>query len=107
MRPTPARSCAPRVSPGRTSSARPRPLAPRDKGNERAAQGGHGWSSLVVVPRPPTSAALKPAWSAGFALVTDRRLLSLSSTHAVRPLGRLGRLLTHPPDLQRLLAHLL
>ena len=62
---------------------------------------------LVVVPRTTTCAALKPAWSAGFALVADRRLLSLSSIHAARPHGRLGRLLTHPPDLQRLLAHLL
>ncbi|MGH2976500.1 MAG: hypothetical protein ACRDLL_16795, partial [Solirubrobacterales bacterium] len=65
------------------------------------------WSFPVVVPRTTTSAARKPAWSAGFALAADRRLLSLSSSHAVRPHGRLGRLLTHPPDLQRLLAHLL
>src|SRR5712691_1375738 len=74
----------------------------------RGTAGGRSmWSFLVVAPRTTTSAALKPAWSAGFALVADRRLLSLSSIHAVRPHGRLGRLLTHPPDLQRLLAHLL
>ena len=72
------------------------------------AKAGRSMRSFhVVVPRTTTCTALKPARSAASPLVADRRLLSLSSIHAARPHGRLGRLLTHPPDLQRLLAHLL
>jgi hypothetical protein len=69
---------------------------------------GRSWWSLhAVVPRTTTAIALSPAWSAGFALAAGRRLPPSSSIRSVRPHGRIGRLLTQPPDPHRLLAHLL
>ena len=64
-------------------------------------------SSHVFVPRTNSRRALDAAQTAGFVLAAERRLLPHSSIRSVRPLGRLGRLLAHPPALHRLLAHLL
>jgi hypothetical protein len=61
----------------------------------------------VFVPRANTRQALDGAQAAGFAPAADRRLHTHSSIRSVRPLGRLGRLLSHPPSAHRLLAHLL
>jgi hypothetical protein len=59
------------------------------------------------VPETNAHRGLNAAPSAGLQLALGRRLLPLSSIRSVRPSGRFGRLLTQPPHLHRLLAHLL
>ena len=51
--------------------------------------------------------AVQAAPAAAFGARRGRRLHTHNSMRSLRPAGRLGRLLTHPPHLHRLLTHLL